>query len=179
MNGPGEVRTGRGSAGLVRGGDERRQANETSGKGKGKGNGGKGKHESMGSLGSKGTQEAQQNTRKMKVTDEDEEEEMEHEEECDCWDYTRCWEYIDDEGVQRGPFCNWQMRDCWQKRMLPKSLDIRPCDARASANRKRGDSQVPEEEDAVEGEKNGMRRLRWADCDDNEEDEEERQEVER
>ena len=37
----------------------------------------------------------------------------------------------------------------------------------------------PEEEDAVEGEKNGMRRLRWAACDDNEEDEEERQEVER
>ena len=96
----------------------------------------------MGSLGSKGTQVAQQNTRKMKVTDEDEEEEIEHEEECDCWDCTPCWEYIYDEGVQRGPFCNWQMRDWWQKRMLPKNLDIRPCDARASANRKRGDSQV-------------------------------------
>ena len=37
MNGLEEVRTGRARAGLVRGGDERSQANETSGKGKGKG----------------------------------------------------------------------------------------------------------------------------------------------
>ena len=42
-----EVRTGRGSTGLVRGGDERCRADETS-KGKGKGNGGKGEHESKG-----------------------------------------------------------------------------------------------------------------------------------
>ena len=42
-----EVRTGRGSAGLVRGGDERYWADETS-KGKGKGNGGKGEHEGKG-----------------------------------------------------------------------------------------------------------------------------------
>ena len=43
-----EVRTGRGSAGLARGGDERCQADETSRKGKGKGNGGKGEHEGKG-----------------------------------------------------------------------------------------------------------------------------------
>ena len=43
-----EVRTGRGSTGLVRGGDERCQADETSRKGKGKGNGGKGEHEGKG-----------------------------------------------------------------------------------------------------------------------------------
>ena len=43
-----EVRTGRGSAGLVRGGDERCQTDETSRKGKGKGNGGKGEHEGKG-----------------------------------------------------------------------------------------------------------------------------------
>ena len=42
-----EVRTGRGSAGLVRGGDERCRADETS-KGKGKRNGGKGEHEGKG-----------------------------------------------------------------------------------------------------------------------------------
>ena len=41
MNGLEEVRTGRARAGLVRGGDERSQANETSGKGKGKGEHGK------------------------------------------------------------------------------------------------------------------------------------------
>ena len=43
-----EVRTGRGSAGLVRVGDEKCRADETSRKGKGKGNGGKGEHEDKG-----------------------------------------------------------------------------------------------------------------------------------
>ena len=43
-----EVRTGRGSAGIVRGRDERRRADETSKKGKGKGNGGKSEHERRG-----------------------------------------------------------------------------------------------------------------------------------
>ena len=42
-----EVRSGRGSSGLVRGGDERCRADETR-KGKGKGNGGKGEHEGKG-----------------------------------------------------------------------------------------------------------------------------------
>ena len=40
-----EMRTGRGSSGLVREGDERCRADEISRKGKGKGNGGKGEHE--------------------------------------------------------------------------------------------------------------------------------------
>ena len=53
-----EVRTGRGSAGLVRGGDERRWADETNRKGKGKGNGGKGEHEGKGGgFGHKGKQQ--------------------------------------------------------------------------------------------------------------------------
>ena len=43
-----EVSTGRGSAGLVRGGDERYWADETSRKGRGKTNGGKGEHEGKG-----------------------------------------------------------------------------------------------------------------------------------
>ena len=43
-----EVRTGRGSTGLVRGRDERCRADETNRKGKGKGNGGKGEHEGKG-----------------------------------------------------------------------------------------------------------------------------------
>ena len=52
-----EMRTGRGSAGLVRGGDERRWADETSRKGKGKGNGGKSEHEGKGGeFGRKGKQ---------------------------------------------------------------------------------------------------------------------------
>ena len=54
-----EVRTGRGSTGLVRGGDERCQADETSRKGKGKGNGGKGEHEGKGGgFGRKGFQQS-------------------------------------------------------------------------------------------------------------------------
>ena len=58
MSGFGEMRTGRGSAGLVRGGDERCQADETSRKGKGKGNGGKGEHEGKGGgFGRKGKQQ--------------------------------------------------------------------------------------------------------------------------
>ena len=48
MGGTTEVRTGRGSAGLVRRGDERCRADETNRKGKGKGNGGKGEHEGKG-----------------------------------------------------------------------------------------------------------------------------------
>ena len=55
-----EVRTGRGSAGLVRGGDERHWADESSRKGKGKGNGGKGEHvDAVGGAGSKGTQQVE------------------------------------------------------------------------------------------------------------------------
>ena len=46
-----------GTEGLVRGKDDRRQTDETSGKGKGKGNGGKGEHRGKGGFGSKGTVE--------------------------------------------------------------------------------------------------------------------------
>ena len=54
-----EVRTGRGGAGLVPGGDESRELNETSRKGKGKGNGGKGEHEGKGGgFGRKGFQQS-------------------------------------------------------------------------------------------------------------------------
>ena len=55
ISGAEELRTGRGSAGLVRGGDERCLTNETCRKGKGKGNGGKGEHGGKGGFGSKGT----------------------------------------------------------------------------------------------------------------------------
>ena len=52
--------TGRGSAGLVRGGDERCRTDETSRKGKGKGNGGKGEHDGKaGGVGSKGRQQVE------------------------------------------------------------------------------------------------------------------------
>ena len=74
-----EVRTGRGSAGIVQGGDERCQADETK-KGKGKGNGGKGEHEGKGGSGSKGghqvensvIDEDQRNTGAMRSEEEEE-----------------------------------------------------------------------------------------------------------
>ena len=69
-SGPEEVRTGRGSAGLVRGEDEKRQASKTSRKGKGKGHGGKGEHEGKGGLGSKG---AQQPTKMLREEDDEDE----------------------------------------------------------------------------------------------------------
>ena len=61
-----EVRTGPGSAGLVRGRDERCHTDETSRKGKGKGNGRKSEHGSKGGARSKGTQQVENS-----VTDED------------------------------------------------------------------------------------------------------------
>ena len=65
-----EVRTGRGSAGLVRGRDERRWSDETSTKGRGKGNWRKGEHGSKGGVGRKGTQQVENS-----VMDEDQESE--------------------------------------------------------------------------------------------------------
>ena len=64
-----EVRTGRGSAGLVRGGDGRHLADESNrtGKGKGKGNEGKGEHEGKGDKGGKGFQHS---TKMMKSGEE-------------------------------------------------------------------------------------------------------------
>ena len=70
-----EVRTGRGSAGLVRGGDERHLADESNNKGKGKGNGAKGEHGGKGGVQVENsvTDEDQDNKRTMR--DEREEEE--------------------------------------------------------------------------------------------------------
>ena len=85
---PVEVRTGRGSVSLVRGGDERHWADESSRKGKGKGNGGKGEHGSKGGVGSKGTQQVENS-----VMDEDQENKRtmrdEREEEEYRWDARR------------------------------------------------------------------------------------------
>ena len=63
-----EVRTRRGSVGLVQGGAERCLTNKTHGKGKGKGNEGKGEHGRKGGAGNKGTLHVENS-----VTDEDQE----------------------------------------------------------------------------------------------------------
>ena len=63
-----EVRTGRGSACLIQGKDEKCPTNETCRKGKGKGNGGKGEHGCKGGTGNKGTLHVENS-----VTDQDQE----------------------------------------------------------------------------------------------------------
>ena len=75
-----EVRTGRGSAGLVKGRDKKCLTNETCRKGKGKGDEGKGEHGCKGGAGNKGTlhvenlvvDEDQENMRAMKSEEEEE-----------------------------------------------------------------------------------------------------------
>ena len=113
-----EVRTGTGSAGLVRGGDERCRADETR-KGKGKGNGGKGEHEGKGGgIGHSGKQQ--------------------------------------------------EIREREEERV------------RMAPNMGAGGShpQAMAEEEMKEEEKKGVRRLRWADCEDDEGKEEEEREQE-
>ena len=70
-----EVKSGRGSAGPVPGGDERYWADETSRKGKGKGNGGKGEHEGKGGgFGHNGKQQETREREKERMSDAGEEE---------------------------------------------------------------------------------------------------------
>ena len=166
------TRTGRRSAGLIRGEDERCRTDEASNirKGKGKGNGGTGEHGEKGQAGRKGApqvgnlvmkeDEAQQNVRTMKNEEEEEEnwqdlrkmvvemrkdeEEKEHEEqddfgewqyfdgkneekdeEAECGQYcSQWWQYIDDKGVQQGPFecCNGARPRCYQR--IHKSVPV-------------------------------------------------------
>mmetsp|Transcript_2680 Transcript_2680/g.7531 ORF Transcript_2680/g.7531 Transcript_2680/m.7531 type:complete len:349 (-) Transcript_2680:195-1241(-) len=44
-----------------------------------------------------------------------------------------CWEYLDNDGARQGPFSHWQMRQWWERSMLPGNLPIRPYDAAAVA----------------------------------------------
>ena len=76
-----EVRTGRGSAGLVRGGDERFWADESNRKGKGKGNGGKGEHGGKGEgFGSKGKQQETREGGRKRLTEDEQQRNEEKEE---------------------------------------------------------------------------------------------------
>ena len=124
-----EVRTGRGSAGLVRGGDERCRADETSRKGKGKGNGGKGEHGGKGDKGNEG-KGFQHSVKGLKGEEEE------------------------DKRVQVAP-----------------NMGAGGSHPQAMAD--------PKEEEVMEEEKKGMRKLRWADSEDDEGKEEEEQETSR
>jgi len=55
-----------------------------------------------------------------------------------------CWEYLDNSGTRRGPFSNWQMRQWWERKMLPQNLRIRPYDAAASVGDRGAADEGPE-----------------------------------
>jgi len=46
------------------------------------------------------------------------------------------WEYLDFEDVCRGPFSNWQMRQWWERKMVPESLRVRPYNPEAARSEK-------------------------------------------
>lgn len=61
-----------------------------------------------------------------------------------------CWEYLDNTHIRRGPFSNWQMRQWWERKMLPPTLRIRPYDAAATLADRSGEG-IGAEGDASAG----------------------------
>ena len=170
-----EMRTGRGSSGLVRGRDECR-TDEFSRKGKGKGNGGKGEHGSKGGAGSKGTQKVEnlvidEDQENMRVTKNEEEEENHKEDARKLVEMTQTEEAEQEE--QRGRVVP-NMGAWWLK--SPNYIGLR-------GRRRRGTRAAKCESEGNEKTANGVqryseeegetRRVRWADCEDDEEKEEE------
>ena len=181
-----DVGAGRGSAGLVRGGDERFWADETSRKGKGKGNGGKGEHGGKGEgFGRKGKQ---QETREggRKRTTEDEQQRNEEKEEIlrllGEWQERETspivkWAWADGTEVESTQQVENLVTDEDQENMRVTKEEKR---SRVAPNMGAGGSHSqatsdPRGEEAEERRK-GTRRPRWADCEDDEGKEEEEQE---
>ena len=162
-----EVRTGRGNAGLVRGGDERCRADETSRKGKGKGNGSKGEHEGKGGAGSKGRQqvensvmdEDQRNTGVMRS----EEEEENHKE-----DVRKLLEMVEKEEMELEMMLKEEMEQEEQRGRVAPNMGAGGSHLQATSD--------PREKETEERRKR-TRRPRWADCKDDEGKEEEEQET--
>ena len=149
-----EVRTGRGSAGLVRRGGERCQADETNRKGKGKVNGGKGEHEGKGRSGSKGRQQVENS-----VMDEDqenitamtsEEKEKKHKE-----DVRKLVEMVQKEEMEL-------------EMMQQEEMEHEEQRGRVAPNMGAGGSHLQAMSVPVRRE---TQKLRWADCQDCEDDE--------
>ena len=158
-----EVRTGRGSAGLVQRGDETHRKNETSGKnnetngkGKGKWNRGKGEHGGKGEDGSKGARqvenlvmdEDQKNMRAMTS----EEEEENHKE-----DVRMLFEMVEKEEIEL-------------EMMQKEEMEQGKRRGRVAPNMGAGGSQPQATSDPgkEEKEKKWTRVLSWADCNDEE-----------
>ena len=143
--------TGRGSTGLVRGGDERCRTDETSRKGKGKGNGGKGEHDGKaGGAGSKGRQQVE-----ILVMDEDQENmrattsEENHEE-----DLRKLLEMVEKEEMEL-------------EMMQQEEMEHEEQRGRVAPNMGAGGSH-PQATSDPRKKKKETRVLRWADCNDEE-----------
>ena len=155
MSGLEELRTGRGSRPLVRGGDEKCRADEISSKGKGKGNGGKGEHGSNGGAGSKGTRqvenlamdEVQENIKAMTS----EEKEKRHKE-----DVRKLVEMVEKEEMELEMMQQEEMRHEEPRGQVAPNMEA-------------GGSHLQATSDPRE-----TRVLSWADCKDEEETTEER-----
>ena len=159
--------TGRGSAGLVRGGDERCRTDETSRKGKGKGNGGKGEHDGKaGGAGSKGRQQVEnlvmdENQENMRATTSEEN----HEE-----DVRKLLEMVEREEMEL-------------EMMQQEEMEHEEQRGRVAPNMGAGGSH-PQATSDPRKKKKETRVLRWADCNDekgkeNEEEVEEEKEARR
>ena len=153
--------TGRGSAGLVRGGDERCRTDETSRKGKGKGNGGKGEHDGKaGGAGSKGRQQVEN-----LVMDEDQENmrattsEENHEE-----DLRKLLEMVEKEEMEL-------------EMMRQEEMEHEEQRGRVAPNMGAGGSH-PQATSDPRKKKKETRKPRWADCEDDERQEEGKKEQE-
>ena len=152
--------TGRGSAGLVRGGDERCRTDETSRKGKGKGNGRKGEHDGKaGGAGSKGRQQVEnlvmdENQENMRATTSEEN----HEE-----DVRKLLEMVEKEEMEL-------------EMMQQEEMEHEEQRGRVAPNMGAGGSH-PQATSDPRKKKKETRVLRWADCND-EEGKENEEEVE-
>ena len=162
-----EVRTGRGSACIVQGRDEKCLTNETCRKGKGKGNGGKGEHGLKGEAGSKGTLHVENS-----VTDEDhenitvmtsEEKEKRHKE-----DVRKLVEMVEKEEAELEMMQQEEMEHEEQRGRVAPNMGAGGSHLQATSD--------PLEEETEERRKRA-RRPRWTDCEDDEGKEEEEQET--
>ena len=181
-NGLAEMRTGRGSAGVVRGRDERCQADESSRKGKGKGNGGKGEHGGKEKVGRKGAQQVEilvmdEDQENMKATKNEGEEEEDHEEDARKLVETTQKEEAEQEEQRGRVVPNMGAGGSYPQTTVASEEEGE--EERAAKCEKEGKEKTANGEQRHSEEEGETRRMRWADCEHDEEKEKEEQETER
>ena len=164
-----KVRTGRGSACLAQGIDEKCLTNDTCRRGKGKGNGGKGEHGRKGGTGNKGALHVENS-----VTDEDQEKmtamTSEEKEKKLKEDVRKLVEMVQKEEMELEKMQKEEMEHEEQRGRVAPNMEAGGSHLQATSD--------PREEETEERRKR-TRRPRWADCEDDEGKEEEEQETER